>query len=91
MYSILARDPDECARLRSELRLAGVETRPLFHPVHLLPPYFSGLNFPVAESLSSRGINLPSYPGLERKEVKMICQIIRARYDASNSKIVPLR
>ncbi len=69
MYSILARDPEECTRLRSELRLAGVETRPLFHPVHQLPPYFNGLSFPVAESFSSRGINLPSYPGLERKEI----------------------
>ncbi len=91
MYSILARDPDECARLRNELRLAGVETRPLFHPVHLLPPYFSGLTFPVAESLAPRGINLPSYPGLERGDVKMICQTIRAQYNASNSKIVLLR
>jgi perosamine synthetase len=91
MYSILARDPDECARLRSELRLAGVETRPLFHPVHLLPPYFSGLTFPVAESLAPRGINLPSYPGLERRDVKMICQTIRAQYDANDSKIVPFR
>ncbi|HEV7881287.1 DegT/DnrJ/EryC1/StrS family aminotransferase [Bradyrhizobium sp.] len=91
MYSILARDPDECSRLRNTLRLAGVETRPLFHPVHLLPPYFSGLSFPVAESLSSRGINLPSYPGLERRDVKMICQTIRAQYDASDSKIVPFR
>jgi perosamine synthetase len=91
MYSILTRDAAECARLRSELRLAGVETRPLFHPVHLLPPYFSGLNFPVAESLSSRGINLPSYPGLERGDVETICQTIRTSYQADSSVIVPFR
>ncbi len=89
MYSILARNPDECTRLRGELRLAGVETRPLFHPAHVLPPYFSGLSFPVAERLSSRGINLPSYPGLEQSDVKTICQTIRAQYDTSTSKVVP--
>jgi perosamine synthetase len=95
MYSILARDPEQCSGLRSKLRLAGIETRPLFHPVHLLPPYFNGLSFPVAEQLSSRGINLPSYPGLEQSEVNMICQTICAQYDATarsgDSKIVPFR
>jgi perosamine synthetase len=90
MYSILARDADERTRLRSELRLAGVETRPLFHPVHQLPPYFNGLSFPVAEQLSSRGINLPSYPGLERREIQMICRTIRSVYDKSKSKIVAM-
>jgi perosamine synthetase len=95
MYSILARDPGECSRVRSELRLAGIETRPLFHPVHLLPPYFKGLSFPVAEGLSTRGINLPSYPGLEKSEVDMICQAIRTQYSASihsaDSKILRLK
>jgi perosamine synthetase len=91
MYSVLARSAEECAELRSELRLAGVETRPLFHPVHLLPPYFSGLSFPVAEQLSPRGINLPSFPGLERHEVATICAILRSHYSRRGSKIVSLR
>lgn len=91
MYSILARDAAECSKLRNELRLAAIETRPLFHPVHLLPPYFCGLHFAVAESLSSRGINLPSYPGLQRKDVRAICQVVRAQYESEAAKIVPFR
>lgn len=91
LYSILARDSGERERLRNDLRLGGVETRPLFHPAHLLPPYFAGLSFPVAESLSSRGINLPSYPGLERAQIETICSIIRAQCGAANSIILPFR
>jgi perosamine synthetase len=91
MYSVLARSSEECAELRSELRLAGVETRPLFHPVHLLPPYFSGSSFPIAESISPRGINLPSYPSLERQHVATICQVLRSHYRGRGSKIVSLR
>jgi perosamine synthetase len=91
MYSILARSREECNRFRSELRLAGVETRPLFHPVHLLPPYFTGLTFPVAEALAPCGINLPSYPGLEREQVKMICQTIRNACNVPASTIVSFK
>lgn len=63
--------------LREHLKKAGVETRPLFHPAHTLPPYATHAVFPVAESLSARGINLPSYPGLSRAEVNDICGLIR--------------
>jgi perosamine synthetase len=90
MYSILVRDAEERTRLRDELRLAGVETRPFFYPVHQLPPYFQGLSFPVAESLSSRGISLPSYPGLEWSDIKMVCNTIRSVFDQNESKIVSL-
>ncbi|RZI43615.1 DegT/DnrJ/EryC1/StrS aminotransferase family protein [Herbaspirillum sp. HC18] len=63
--------------LREFLKSAGVETRPVFHPAHTLPPYATGASFPVAESLSVRGMNLPSYPALSRAEVNDICGLIR--------------
>lgn len=78
MISILLKDSKERVRIREQLRENGIETRPTFHPVHLMPMYFKdGLSLPVAEDLGSRGINLPSYPDLAKKDVKFICNTIK--------------
>lgn len=66
--------------LREHLKAAGIETRPLFYPAHTLPPHATETRFPVAESLSARGINLPSYPGLSREDVAKVCGEIRAYF-----------
>lgn len=63
----LARDP-----LRSYLKQNGVETRPLFFPAHTMPHCASPEKFPVAEWLSARGMNLPSFPGLVREQCDFI-------------------
>jgi perosamine synthetase len=81
MVSILLKDPDERNRIRLHLKENGIETRPTFHPVHLMPMYFEeGLSLPVAENLGSRGINLPSYPDLDEKDVEIICHKIKEFY-----------
>jgi perosamine synthetase len=59
--------------VRDAMAELGIETRPVFHPVHTMPMYGAGSqDFPVAERLSERGINLPSWPGLGREGVKVI-------------------
>jgi perosamine synthetase len=77
MCSILT--PDSILRdaLRENLAKEGVETRPLFYPVHTMPMYSQKFQkIPIAENLGWRGINLPSYPGLSDKELGLICSII---------------
>jgi perosamine synthetase len=76
MVTILLEDGSERENLRDFLKTKGVETRPIFFPVHKMPVFFCKSNFPVAESLSKRGINLPSSPSLEQKDVKFICSAI---------------
>jgi perosamine synthetase len=63
--------------LRTTLAAAGIETRPLFHPAHTMPHCKNGEKFPVAEMLSAGGLNLPSYPALERKDIERISSVIR--------------
>lgn len=63
--------------LRDWLREAGIETRPLFPPAHNMPHCRSEKTFPVAQSLSERGINLPSFPGLEPEQVERVVGQIR--------------
>lgn len=78
MISILLKDSDEREKIRFHLKQNGIETRPTFHPVHLMPMYFEeGFSLPAAEELGSRGINLPSYPDLKENDVEFICNKIK--------------
>src|SRR5712692_636690 len=77
MCSILVSHPAEREPLRAELAAAGIETRPVFSPVHSMPMYSQRFrNYPVAESMGRRGINLPSYPELTRNQVREIAAVI---------------
>ncbi|MEI7374907.1 DegT/DnrJ/EryC1/StrS aminotransferase family protein [Dickeya chrysanthemi] len=80
MCSILLDRADDRSGLRAHLKEIGVETRPLFPPAHTMPHVFSNEKFPVAESLSGRGINLPSYPGITDEQVIFICNSIKAYF-----------
>jgi len=78
MVSILLKNPSERNKVREYLKLNGIETRPTFHPVHLMPMYYEeGFSLPVAEELGNRGINLPSYPDLDETDVDFICNKIK--------------
>lgn len=77
MCSIVVDDSAARQPLRDHLKRAGIETRPLFYPSHTLPHCATNKSFPIAESLASRGINLPSYPSLERKDVEFVIYNVR--------------
>jgi perosamine synthetase len=66
--------------LMARLAGRGVETRPVFYPVHLLPPYRDaarGEEFPVAESLARHGLSLPTWAGLSHAELNYVCESLR--------------
>lgn len=77
MVSILLDDGTKRQELRDHLKEHGIETRPLFPPAHTMPHCHTEQRFPIAESLSVRGINLPSYPTLSREQVQQIAEEIR--------------
>jgi perosamine synthetase len=77
MISILVSDAEERDKMRTHLASHGIETRPLFYPVHTMPMYTKrGERHPVAENISARGLNLPSWPGLTDKQVRFVCEKI---------------
>lgn len=81
MCSILIDDFKERDSLRDYLKSKGVETRPVFYPIHTMPMYSSKFHkHPIAENIASRGINLPSYPLLEKEDVDYICSVIKEFY-----------
>jgi perosamine synthetase len=78
MTSLLVERADLRDSLRKHLAEAGIETRPLFYPVHTMPMHSQSYRkHPVAEDLAWRGINLPSWPGLKDQDVNKICDEIK--------------
>ncbi len=76
LYSILiegfSRD-----KLIDYLEKSGIESRPFFYPSHLMPPHRIDLSLPVAERLSSIGLNLPSGPMISKDQIKEISEHIQ--------------
>jgi perosamine synthetase len=67
--------PVERDSLMDELLEEGIQTRPFFYPMHILPPYKDLQNadsFPVADSISSRGLSLPTHSNLSKDEIRFI-------------------
>lgn len=77
MCSIILNDAKQQQPLRDFLRTKAIETRPFFHPAHTLPHCAATGHFPVATSLGSRGINLPSSPLLTVAQVSEVCEAIQ--------------
>jgi perosamine synthetase len=63
--------------LADRLRADGVDTRPVFVPLHILPPYRQEGPLPIAETVGSEGLSLPSSTSLSDSELKFVIASIR--------------
>ena len=82
LYTIVLNDNCELDRdtLIGKLQQNGIETRPVFYPLHEMPPYQQYVRdeqYPVADRVSKRGICLPSYLSLQPSEIEFICGVLR--------------
>ena len=55
----------------------GIDTRPFFYPVNKMPMYRGAHPCPVAESISKKGINLPSSAKLSKSDILFISRKIK--------------
>ena len=63
--------------LANRLVEKGVETRPVFPPLHNQPAYaHTAASFPVSEYFGSNGLSLPTGNTLSIKDVKRVCEAI---------------
>lgn len=72
--------PEEMDRddLKQFLIDKGIETRPMFYPIHTMPIYFKKYEkHQVADRLARRGMNLPSFPELNREDVLQIITALK--------------
>lgn len=83
MFSVLVEPEFGLSRdeLIIELEKRGVETRPFFVPMHHQPVFrgmrmFEEEKYPIAESVSAKGLYLPSSSGLKQSEIEYVCKCI---------------
>lgn len=79
LYSILV--DDQTAHITRDSLMAalqerGIDTRPLFPPVHQQPIYACHQTLPVAEKLSQTGLSLPSAVTLSHRDVQKVVEAI---------------
>ncbi len=68
--------------LALRLREAGIDTRPFFVPLHVLPPFREGSSrrgevLPQTERLATTGLNLPTYTSLSDGQIDQVADAIR--------------
>jgi perosamine synthetase len=76
--------PSVLDELVRHLLKSGIDTRPFYHPLHTMPPYLQESysdSFPVAERLSPRGLNLPTWAGMTSEDVQYVCNTISTYLD----------
>lgn len=81
LYTCLVKPeaPFDRDELITYLKKQGIETRPVFFPIHIMPPYKSfGRSEELTNSplISRTGISLPSSVNLTEVEIVYICKII---------------
>jgi len=80
MNSIILGDKVSKSRdqVMAEMEACNIEMRPLFYPMHIMPPYFdSSVNCPVAMRLSARGINLPSHANMNEEKIGYVVDCLQ--------------
>jgi dTDP-4-amino-4,6-dideoxygalactose transaminase len=69
------RDAASVARMLAD---QGIETRRLYHPLHLHPPYaYGGAPLPRCEAFATRGLVLPSGNATSLEEIERVCEAMR--------------
>lgn len=82
MCSVILEKSEWRDELRQHLDSHGIETRPLFYPVHTMPMFSSNFEIhPVAEKLGVSGFNLPSWPGLSDDDLSYIVDKVKLFFE----------
>lgn len=80
MISLLTETEKIRDSLRAFLKQKGIETRPLFPPVHRMPIHYEAQILPITEGISRLGMNIPSFPGLLPDKIEAVIEAIQVFY-----------
>lgn len=79
LYTLLLKSEKDRNDIIKKLLLNGIDTRPVFYPLHQMPPYKNNLkssSLKVANKISQSGISLPSSVRLKEQEIRYICETL---------------
>jgi perosamine synthetase len=82
LYTVVL--PEELASRRNEILEVmvrnGVEVRPVFYPVHRMPPYaqfvLPGMEYPVSDAVANGGMSLPSGITMNASDIEKVCTLL---------------
>ena len=82
LYTVVL--PRELAPRRDEIiglmMRHGIEVRPVFYPIHRMPPYApfiaAGQSFAASDAVSDAGISLPSGVGMREVDIERVCLVL---------------
>jgi perosamine synthetase len=73
IYTIALREAARRDGVMAAMAEQGVETRPVFYPMHVMPPYFEpNGDYAVADRLGAAGISLPTHALLTESDVEFV-------------------
>lgn len=60
----------------------GIEARPVFYPLHVMPPYlqYASGSYPNTEYISRQGFSLPSSVGLSAEQQMEVCRALKSLF-----------
>ena len=87
LYTIIL--PSDLTSKRNEIidfmKKNGIESRPVFYPMHRMPPYAPyvspGQDFPVSNFISDSGISLPSAVTMREADIESVCLVMRKIFE----------
>lgn len=77
MMSVVLKHATQRRKVEGALADAGIETRPIFPPLHMQAPYRAKLSLSVSEDLYDRGLNVPTHARLTIGDVREVCEVIQ--------------
>ncbi len=90
MYSVTIEASFGMSRDEIMVKLAEleVETRPFFYPMHTMPVYHEVISahLACAENVAEKGINLPTYYGLEESDVTFLVSVLKRAKESEGEK-----
>ena len=68
------------------LKKSGIDSRPVFYPIHAMPPYqkFNLGKFPISDYISKNGLSLPSSVTLTEEMIQRISTCIKKIFNDMN-------
>lgn len=75
LYTILLKDCN-IDKIIINLKNQNIDTRRMFYPINVLPPYKQSGDFSVSNRISKIGISLPSSVNLKENEINYICETL---------------
>jgi len=89
LYTVLLKEdaPIKRDELIKKLLLNGIETREVFYPIHLMPPYkdyYSKSTFKDSMIISQQGISFPSSVNITDEEIKNIQRALKSIIETKN-------